>query len=324
VNERRHRAGRAVRRVHARAFAKINLTLRVLGVAPDGYHELRTTFQTLALHDTLTFAAVPGPFRIQCDEPRCPVDETNLVWRAANLMWRACGRRRPMEGVTVTLVKRIPLEGGLGGGSSDAAATLRALSVLWDVPLELRSLEAMARELGADVPFFLAGGTALGLGRGDRILPLADLPSLPVVLVSPPFGVSTRDAYSWWDAAASSQRDYAGTGFSRAGRANGSTIPGLDLPAAEIRNDLQRPVSRHHRGLARIVGSLNRLGARHAAMSGSGSAVFGLFDARREAQAAARAFARAASTRAVVTRTLSRARYARLSRPALAALRPVV
>ena len=322
MNERRHPAGRTVRRIHTRAFAKINLTLRVLGVAPDGYHELRTTFQTLTLHDTLTFAAVPGPFRIQCDEPSCPVDETNLVWRAANLMWRACGRRRPMEGVTVRLIKRIPLAGGLGGGSSDAAATLRALSVLWNVPFDLRSLEGMARELGADVPFFLTGGTALGLGRGDRLLPLADLPSLPVVLVSPPFGVSTRDAYRWWDA--ESHPESVGAG-SRPGRRHQSTIPGLDLPAAEIRNDLQPPVSRHHRGVARIVSRLRRLGARHAAMSGSGSAVFGLFDARREAQGAALALARGpASTRAVVTRTLSRARYARLSRPSLAALRPVV
>jgi 4-diphosphocytidyl-2-C-methyl-D-erythritol kinase len=315
--------------VHARAFAKINLTLRVLGVSPDGYHELRTTFQTLALHDSLTFAAVPGPFRIQCDEPGCPVDETNLVWRAASLMWRACGRRPPMEGVTVTLAKRIPLAGGLGGGSSDAAATLRALSVLWDVALDLPSLEAMARELGSDVPFFLAGGTALGFGRGDRLLPLADLPPLPVVLVAPPFGISTRDAYRWWDA--ENHPAYAGAGFSRPERddvrrrrPNDLTIPGLDLPEADFRNDLQPPVSRHHRRIAGIVSSLSRLGARHAAMSGSGSVVFGLFDARREAQAAARTLAGGASTRAIVTRTLGRARYARLSRPALAALRPVV
>jgi 4-diphosphocytidyl-2-C-methyl-D-erythritol kinase len=310
------RAGRAVPRVHVRAFAKINLTLRVLGRAPDGYHELRTTFQTLALHDTLTFAAVPGPFRILCDEPRCPAGETNLVWRAASLMWRECGRRRAVEGVTVTLAKRIPLEGGLGGGSSDAAATLRALSVLWGVPIGTGSLEAMARELGADVPFFLEGGTALGIGRGDRLFPLADLPLMPVVLASPPFGVSTRDAYSWWDA--ESHQEYAG-------RADQSTIPGLDLPAAEVRNDLQSPVSRHHREISHLVNSLKRLGARHTAMSGSGSTVFGLFNARRQALAAARALARGpASTRAVVTRTLSRARFARLSRPALAALRPVV
>jgi 4-diphosphocytidyl-2-C-methyl-D-erythritol kinase len=320
--------------VHVRAFAKVNLTLRVLGVAPDGYHELRTTFQTLTLHDTLTFAAVPGPFGILCDDARCPTDETNLVWRAAHLMWRACGRRRAVEGLRVTLVKRIPLQSGLGGGSSDAASTLRALSVLWDVALESRSLESMARELGADVPFFLEGGTALGLGRGDRLLPLPDLPSVPVVLVVPPFGVATREAYTWWDQDVGTSHPNMGAGHQDVGAgfsrpfpdpARRSTIPGLDLPLAEIRNDLQPPVSRRQRQVARIVSRLNRLGAQHAAMSGSGSAVFGVFHARREAQAAARAFARGpASARTVVARTLSRARYARLSRPALAALRPVV
>ena len=116
-------AGKRVCQV--RAFAKINLSLRVLGVRPDGYHELRTILQSIELHDTLTIRAVPGPFQLTCDDPECPSNSTNLIWRAAEQLWTASGRQGSPRDISIDLAKRIPLQAGLGGGSSDAAAVLR-------------------------------------------------------------------------------------------------------------------------------------------------------------------------------------------------------
>ena len=283
------------RSVRVRAFAKINLTLRVLGVRADQYHELRTTFQSMALHDTLTFTAAPGPFRIECDDPACPSDRTNLVWHAAERTWRAANRRGVPRDVAVRVAKRIPMQAGLGGGSSDAASTLRALDALWRVRMSREKMRSIASEVGADVPFFLEGGTVLGLERGDLLFPLLDAPASWVVLAVPDFAVSTSEAYGWFD------RDREASGLRRR-RAEVSTG-----------NDLQAVVSRRHPEIRRLVGALSRRGASHAALSGSGSAVFGLFGSRAAAASAARALA-SRTRRMLVTRTLDRARYARLAR----------
>ena len=201
----------SVRRgIRVRAFAKINLTLRVLGVRTDRYHELRTTFQSIALHDTLTFTAVPGPFRIECDDPACPSDRTNLIWHAAERMCRAASRGGVPRDVVVRVAKRIPMQAGLGGGSSDAASTLVALDALWRVRMSREKMRSIASEVGADVPFFLEGGTALGLERGDLLFPLLDAPASWVVLAIPDFGVSTSEAYGWLD------RDRRAAGLRRA------------------------------------------------------------------------------------------------------------
>ena len=180
------------------AFAKINRSLRVLGLRPDGYHELRTEFQSIALHDTLVIDARRGPFRLTCDDLECPSDETNLVWRAAALAWKAARRRGEPRGVAIHLEKRIPMQSGLGGGSSDAAAALRGLGRIWRV--DRTTQREIATSLGADVPYFLDGGTMLGEDRGDRLSRLPDARRVWVVLVIPSFGVSTKDAYGWWDA----------------------------------------------------------------------------------------------------------------------------
>ena len=180
-----------------RAFAKINRSLEVLGVRPDGFHELRTVFQSIALHDTIAIRAVPGAFQLTCDEPACPADRSNLVWRAAEQVWKAAGRRGVPRDVSIQLTKRIPLQAGLGGGSSDAAAALRAFGRLWRVKPD--RVRAIGSSLGADVPYFFEGGTALGLDRGDLLFPLVDAPRAWVVLVIPPFGVSTKEAFAWWD-----------------------------------------------------------------------------------------------------------------------------
>jgi len=273
--------------VRVRAFAKINLSLRVLGTRADGYHELRTIFQTIALHDTLTIRVRRGPFVLRCDDPSCPADQTNLVWRAANAVWAASRRRGPLRDLEISLAKRIPMQAGLGGGSSDAAATLRVLAALWRV--KEAAVTPLALSLGADVPYFLEGGTVLGLDRGDLLYPLADYPPAWVTLVLPDFGVSTVEAYRWWD----------GQGVAPRGSVDGS-------------NDLQPPVAARHPEIARIVARLERAGAFHAAMSGSGSAVFGLFASRAAAERAVRALG-GRTRRAVLTRTVNRTAYQRLA-----------
>ena len=292
--------------VRVQACAKINLTLRVLGIHADGYHELRTTFQSLALHDTLTFTAKPGPFRLLSHDPDCPTDESNLVWKAAAMLWRAAGRRGDPNGVTVRITKRVPVQAGLGGGSSDAAAALRALRVLWRLDVADEQLEHIGRDLGADVAFFLAGGTVLGVERGDLLFPLVDAPRAWVVLARPDFGVSTTEAYGWWDAAwlAAGGQVSGGLGSSRSSRKD------------EWINDLQGPVVERHPRILKLVRALARHGAQFAAMSGSGSAVFGLCADRATAERAAAAVtSRTVST--WVTRTTTRAEHVRASAPSV-------
>jgi 4-diphosphocytidyl-2-C-methyl-D-erythritol kinase len=282
----------ANRSIARRAFAKINLDLRVLGVRADGYHELRTTFQAIALADDLTFTVSPGPFRIVCDDPDCPTDVRNLVWRAAELVWKSGRRRGAPRDVVVTIAKRIPMQAGLGGGSSDGAAAVRALAALWRISLTRARLHRLAAGMGADVPYFLEGGTVLGRDRGDRLSRLDDRPRAWVVIAVPRFGVSTREAFGWWDR--------------EVGQAS-SGGPGGRAGQREISNDLQTVVAKRHPIVSRLVAALERQGAFQASLSGSGSAVFGLFKRRSHAQRAARALRRQAPRRLVlVTRTLTR------------------
>jgi 4-diphosphocytidyl-2-C-methyl-D-erythritol kinase len=287
--------------MRVRAFAKINLSLRVLGTRPDGYHELRTIFQSIALHDTLTIRRVNGPLRIACDDPSLACDRTNLVWRAADALWRSARRRGTPRGIAIDLEKRIPRQAGLGGGSSDAAATLRALEQLWRV--DPQCVREAAVRLGADVPFFLEGGTVLGLERGDVLFPLIDRPRAWVVVVAPSFGISTPDAYRWFDEDAARRRQPSAGQSSNVTRSPDGVAP---------RNDLEASVSERHPEIARIVRALLRAGAASAAMSGSGSAVFGLFDTRAKACRAATSI-QSGARRTFVTRTVARAEYRRLA-----------
>jgi 4-diphosphocytidyl-2-C-methyl-D-erythritol kinase len=293
------------KRVSAQAHAKVNLDLRVLGTRPEGYHELRTVFQSLELHDVLVCAARPGRFALKCRVPGVPLDETNLVWRAASALWTALGRPGDPRDTQVSIKKDIPVAAGLGGGSADAAAALMALGRLWGgAPLAL--LREIAAGVGADVPFFLSGGTALGLGRGEEIYPLVDLPPHWVVIVQPPYGVSTAEAYTWYD------EDRA------AGLREVRELQMLPVPwptrAAQMINDLEPPVARRHPEIGALKTSLRESGAVAAAMSGSGSAVFGLFRTRSAAARALRPLSRGGS-RALLTRTLSRAAHERRARP---------
>jgi len=290
------------------AFAKINLTLRVFARRADGYHDLRTVFQTVELHDRLRFACVRGPFRIRANDPECPTDRSNLVWRAAEWVWKRSGRRGAPAGVAVDIDKRIPVRAGLGGGSSDAAAALRALTTLWRVPLHPAELTAAGARLGADVPFFLTGGTALGLESGNHLIKMDDHPRSWVVIVCPPVGVSTRDAYAWLD------EDRAARAV-RAVRVEPRRVLLDGKPEPYGRNDLQRPVARRHPVIRRLTAALRRAGARWASMSGSGSAVFGVFESREVAEAAVRCLRRP-EWAVHLTRMLTAREYARRSAPA--------
>jgi 4-diphosphocytidyl-2-C-methyl-D-erythritol kinase len=292
-------------RVRIRAYAKVNLDLRVLGTRADGYHELRTVFQSVALHDTLLCVTRPGPFALRCRAAGVPLDESNLVWRAAAGLWTAMGRPGEPSNLSISLKKQIPLQAGLGGGSANAAATLLALARVWGgVPVS--TIRDVAGAIGADVPYFLSGGTALGLGRGEEIYPLVDLPTHWVVIVQPPYGISTAEAYAWYD------EDRA------AGLREPREPQMLPVPwptrAAQMINDLEPPVVRRHPEIGTLKILLREAGAVAAAMSGSGSAVFGLFRTQAAAVRALKPVSRAGA-RARLTRTLSRAEHERRARP---------
>ena len=293
--------------IAVRAHAKINLDLRVLGPRLDGFHELRTVFQAISLHDIIECVPRQGPFAIECDTAGVPLDRSNLVWRAAEALWRSLRRPAPVRDVTIRLHKRIPLQAGLGGGSANAAATLLALARLWRVQVRANQLTDIAATLGADVPFFLSGGTALGLGRGDEVYPLADLPRHWIVLLIPGFGVSTADAYAWYDSEREMARGVSGR--------EPQVVPGpWPSRAAQMINDLEAPIARHHPEIDQMRTALRRAGALAAAMSGSGSAVFGLFQKRSEALAAVERLS-GSGWRVLLTESLGRGDYSSRSRP---------
>jgi 4-diphosphocytidyl-2-C-methyl-D-erythritol kinase len=292
-------------RLVVRAHAKVNLDLRIFGTRPDGYHELRTVFQSIELHDTLICVGRPGPFALKSRSMAIPLDHTNLVWKAAAALWKALGRGGDPTDASVTLEKVIPTEAGLGGGSADAAAALLAFARLWGgVPITL--LREVAAGIGADVSFFLSGGTALGLGRGEEIYPLVDLPPHWVVIVRPAFGVSTAEAYGWYD-------EDRTTGVKEPRDFQVLPVP-WPSRAAQMINDLEPPVVRRHPEILEIKAQLKEGGAVAAAMSGSGSAVFGLFRTRHGAAKMLRPLAKGGA-RTLLTRTLTRAELERRSRP---------
>jgi 4-diphosphocytidyl-2-C-methyl-D-erythritol kinase len=275
------------------AFAKVNLRLDIVGRRADGYHELRTIFQTISLHDTLHLEwirggaiglEITGNAALASESPR-----TNLVYRALAAMRAELGIAR---GVRARLEKRIPAGRGLGGGSSDAAAALVGLLQLSRRRVSLARLMEIASQLGSDVPFFLFGGRAAGMGRGEQLLPLPDGPARAVLVVSPRIvSVATRDAYSWLALPRARGR--------AARSARGASLQLTNSRAASrliefcalcwspretpLSNDFERAVFKRHPLLSRIKRELLRRGAADAALAGSGSAVFGIY--RNPAQA---------------------------------------
>jgi 4-diphosphocytidyl-2-C-methyl-D-erythritol kinase len=286
------------RSLRLRAFAKINLCLHVLGRRPDSYHELRTIFQTISLHDTLTLSLVANKkISLEVSDATLSAGPENLVWRAIDAM------RSELKlgfGVHAELEKRIPVARGLGGGSSDAAAALVGVMRLAKKGIPLERVMEIAASLGADVPFFLFGGRALAVNRGDEIYPLPDTRKQSIVVVSPrDIGVSTKDAYQWISAELTNRTEppkiwgFCALCWSRQGR---------------VANDFEQPVFSRHPRLKEIRDGLLERGAADAALAGSGSAVFGIFRNPARARRAARAFP---EDSVFVVETVSRKNYAR-------------
>ncbi|MEW6547539.1 MAG: 4-(cytidine 5'-diphospho)-2-C-methyl-D-erythritol kinase [Bacillota bacterium] len=253
------------------ACAKVNLALEVGPRLCDGYHQVRTVFQAIDLCDLVLMELSPD-LAVTCGWPGVPEGEANLAYRAARSMRDMCGHSAC--GVRVQLFKAIPPAAGLGGGSSDAAATLRGLTWLWKARLPPAEMVRVAAELGSDVPFFLTGGTALGEGRGDRCESLPGLPDCPLVVVCPPRQVATAEVYRLWD---SSPRRPVPEG--KGVEAVRSALGRGDLAgvAGALWNDL-RAITEY---LVPEVGEVRELlmgcGALGTEMSGSGPAVFGIF-----------------------------------------------
>jgi 4-diphosphocytidyl-2-C-methyl-D-erythritol kinase len=269
----------ATRCARLRALAKLNLDLRVLGVRADGYHELRTIFQTISLADSIDLSFTPARLTaISLDDPLDIRD--NLIARAARL---AMDAMRVTGRVEIRLTKRIPMGAGLGGGSSDAAAILLALPVLAGRIIELAQLIEMAQHLGSDVPFFLLGGRAAAIGRGTELFPLPDSPARYGVLIDPGIHVSTVEAYRLLGASLTSglQQNKIG-GFQ-------SQMWGQGCPGT-CANDFEAVVFKQYPRLGAIKRKLIRSGASPAMMTGSGSALFGLFEDRARAAHAAEWF----------------------------------
>jgi 4-diphosphocytidyl-2-C-methyl-D-erythritol kinase len=294
--------------LHLRAHAKVNLALEVLGTREDGYHELRTLFQTISLHDDIVLRPrATKDVTILCDHPGVPTDETNLALRAARDLQRFA---RVARGVEITLTKRIPVAGGLGGGSSDAAAVLMGLDRMWRLGLGPAGLHPLARRLGADVPYFLIGGTALGLARGDEVYPLWRQVRAEVVIVDPERPLSTAAVFRRLDASLT-PRDGANKIF----RFISSDLAGHGTAFPILSNDLERPALEEAPDLAARVGLIRgiliREGALMASLSGSGASYFGLFDdPERARKAQSRLVAR--GVKALRGRTLSFDQYRRL------------
>lgn len=285
------------------SFAKLNLDLRVLHKRPDNYHELRTIFQTISLKDTLGIE-VELKKRTQI-ELSCSFEiADNLVTRAAQAV---LDRTKTNIWVRFVLSKKIPMGAGLGGGSSNAAAVLIALPALLGKRMPLKTLAELAESLGSDVPFFLLGGTAVGLGRGTELYPLPDVPAQFAVVVSTGVHVSTAEAYGALARDVSNRlTSEAHSPILREFQTIAWTLDGSGLDQLPLTNDFERPVFARHLQLAATARQLRRSGANPVRMTGSGSAIFGVFETRLQALEAASRFPVGSAT---LVQFLTRRRY---------------
>ena len=332
--------------VMVRSFAKINLGLYIGALRPDGYHELRTIYQTIALHDLIRVEVARGTgIEISCADSRVPRDESNTCHRIAE---RTLQELHARGKVRIEIEKRLPVQGGLGAASSNAVATMLALERALKKQLSGTARLRIAAEVGSDLPLFLVGGTVLGVGRGEEVYPLTDIPTLPITIVTPEVGVSTPTAFADWDAlmvhadeaelrsagqpgAALPARDQLtrcgpSDRLMAAGRVlsswlSGSTDTGaparagsragnllLDLVRTGIANDFERVVFPQYPELRDIKRRLEHAGAVYASLSGSGSALYGLFRTREAAAKAANRLQKQGLT-AQATVTIGRAQY---------------
>jgi 4-diphosphocytidyl-2-C-methyl-D-erythritol kinase len=342
--------------VRVPSFSKINLGLRIGPLRPDDFHELRTVYQTIALHDFVRVSVGRGTgVEVRCDDPRVPCDNSNTCYKVGERVVEALRARRR---VVIDIEKRLPVQGGLGGASANAVATMLALERALKKRLPEAEKLRIAAEVGSDLPLFLIGGTVLGVGRGEEVYPLPELPAVQCVIALPEIAVSTPKAFRDWDelcGAGTPAREHpaelrsawagqgarphrasaeltvpapsdrmlkssreisawlaaaeggrrSGVSAKRGGRAES---PLLDLVRTGIENDFEKVVFPQHPELRQVKSVLERSGAQYASLSGSGSAVYGLFISHEKAKAAVKKLV-AQGTPAVVTSTLTRRQY---------------
>ncbi len=260
--------------------AKVNLFLKVLRRRTDGFHQILSWMQAVNLRDEVEIERIEKGIRISCDDPFIPADKTNLAYRASELFLRMTKIKR---GVRIKIMKRIPVAAGLGGGSSNAAATLLGLQKLFNVKFLPTQLYSLAKKLGSDVPFFLNSGSALATGKGDKLQKVRLPLNYWLVLVNPGFEVSTKWAYS-----IIKSKPLRPKAFSRWSRVT------LNLMLKEIKvrgNDLQGVVCKRYPEVETIIRKLNQSGALYSAMTGSGPSVFGIFSDANKAKKVAKELA---------------------------------
>jgi 4-diphosphocytidyl-2-C-methyl-D-erythritol kinase len=334
-------------RVTVRSFAKINLGLRIGALRPDGYHELRTVYQTVGLHDIVRVQPASGSrIEIRCEDPRVPTDESNTCYR---IVARALAVLKIRRGVIIEIEKRLPVKGGMGGASSNAIAALLALERVFKKAMSASERLRIAAEVGSDLPLFLLGGTVVGSGRGEEVYPALELPATPCVIATPDIGVSTPRAFADWDVMHGDGDENSGPGGLAGDAASKLTtaapsdrmlrfghvvsawltglaqnkflsgVPGsrsrgraetplLDLVHTGIENDFEEVVFPQYPALRQVKHAMVRAGASYASLSGSGSAIYGLFSSRKLAVQAASKL-REQGTPAHATTTLTRQQY---------------
>jgi 4-diphosphocytidyl-2-C-methyl-D-erythritol kinase len=323
--------------VTVRSFAKINLGLRIGAPRADGFHELLTVYQTIALHDVIRVQVKRGSgIEIRSEDPRVPKDESNTCYR---IVGKAMAALKARGRVVIGIEKCLPVQGGLGGASANAVAALLALERALKKELPGPERLRIAAEVGSDLPLFLVGGAVLGVGRGEEVYPLPDLPAVACVVVTPEVGVSTPKAFADWDATQADEltpvepsdrmnefgrvlsawlsapgetknKAKSGkglSGVSARGRGRAET-PLLDLVRTGIENDFERVVFPQYPELLEVKRVVERAGAFYASLSGSGSAIYGLFATRTAAQKAA-ARLQKMGVKALATTTLTRRQY---------------
>lgn len=249
------------------AYAKLNLTLDVLGKREDGFHDLRSVMQTVSVRDDIEIDVDTGkPWCLKCDKEGIPCDETNLAWKAAKVFCQAL--HKDPDGLEIRITKRIPSQAGMGGGSADAAAVLRALNEYYGSPLSIGALAELGGQVGSDVPFCVVGGTCMCEGRGELLRKLPDMPDCIFVICKPDFSVSTPELYQKIDQTAIAQRP------DQLAVESGLLAGDLEKVAHNLCNVFDPVVTQDHLELNYIKSLFHQYGAVGYQMTGSGSAVF--------------------------------------------------
>lgn len=263
--------------IELQARAKINLSLDVLGKRPDGYHDVRMIMQSIALHDDVRLEKAQDGIRIECNTPWVPTDSGNIAWKAAQLMLSRYGIQ---SGLHIRIHKRIPVAAGLAGGSADAAAVFKGMNALFSLNIQETELMKLGREIGADVPYCIKGGTMLSEGIGEILSPLGGLGGVPIVLVKPRISVSTAWVYK------SLELDKVAVRPDTELLARAVGERRIDELARNMRNVLESVTVEKYPVIRDIKEKLVRFGAAGSMMSGSGPTVFGIFKDRKVAEAA--------------------------------------